>query len=76
VPEEIQRRSSDSRIDQLMQDVAQLQKDMSANTEITRQVRDVLASFRVIYNVAKWLAAIGAGVAAIYHGFDAVKKHL
>ena len=68
------RRSEDLRINLLVADVAVLKADMRANTEITAQVRDILASFRIIGAVAKWSAAVGAGAAAIYHGFDFWRK--
>jgi hypothetical protein len=61
-----QRRASDPRIDALVADVATLRKDMIANTEITAQVRDILASFRVIGAVTKWAAAVGGGCVAAY----------
>ena len=68
------RRSEDLRINLLVADVALLKADMRANTEVTTQVRDILASFRVVGAVAKWAAAVGAGAAAVYHGFDFLKK--
>lgn len=61
-----QRRGDDPRIDALVQDVCLLKKDMAQNTEVTMQVRDILASFRVIAKVAKWLTAIATAVAAVY----------
>ena len=68
------RRVSDARIDKLVADVASLQTDMKANTEVTVQVRDILASFRIMAAVAKWVAAIGAGCAAVFHGADYLRK--
>lgn len=70
------RRADDPRIDQLVADVAGLQVEMQANTAVTTQVRDILASFRVMALIAKWIAAIGAGFAAVYNGFDFLRKHL
>lgn len=64
------RRADDPRLTTIIVNVAELQKQMAGVKETVDQVHDVLASFRVIAAVAKWLAAIGAGVAAIYHGAD------
>lgn len=70
------RRESDIRMGALVSDVAELKHQMARNTEITEQVRDVLASFRVMASVAKWLAAIAAGVTALWHGADSAKVFL
>lgn len=48
--------------------VEALKRDVKANHEVLEQVRDILASFRVVGSVAKWLAAIVAAAVAIYHG--------
>lgn len=70
------RREHDHRLAQLADDVAVLKAqatDFSAeikkNTEITEQVRDILASFRVIGLVAKWLTAVGGLFVMLYHGW-------
>ena len=68
------RRASDARIDKLVADVASLQTDMKANTEVTVQVRDILASFRIMAAIAKWVTAIGAGIVAVFHGADYLRK--
>ncbi len=54
--------------------LGQVSNDLKTNTEITKQVADVLASFRVIAAIAKWLAAIVAGVVAVRHGMDWFKS--
>lgn len=64
----------DSRINDLVADVAVLKQQMIENTVVTMQVRDILTSFRVASVVAKWIAAVGAGLAALYHGFDFLRK--
>lgn len=65
------RRSLDNEFRQFMaestRDRADLRRLLEENTAITQQVADVLASFRVVAAVAKWLAAIAAGIAAIRH---------
>ena len=60
-----ERRRDDQRIGKLVFDVCDLKKQMAENTEITHQVRDMLASFRVIAVIAKWVAAVAAAVAAV-----------
>jgi len=46
-----------------------LKKEMERNTVVTEQVRDILASFRIVGAIAKWCAAIGAAATALYHGW-------
>lgn len=53
--------------------LSQMSSELKANTEITKQVADVLASFRVIAAVSKWTTAIVAGVLAVVHGFDWIR---
>lgn len=55
-------------MDKLAQDVEVLKRQMEENTVITKQVRDILASFRVAGAVAKWTAAVVAAVIAIRNG--------
>lgn len=76
-----QRRANDERLNQVIVDVATLQKQVAENTRITndsailtRQVRDILRSFHILGVIAKWVAAIAAGVAAVYHGMEWLKK--
>jgi hypothetical protein len=74
-----QRRKMDAEFEEFMQasmkDRADLRRmlgdvssELRANTEITKQVADILASFRVASALAKWIATIAAGVVAVYHG--------
>lgn len=70
----IEKRRDDERITKLVSDVCDLKKQMVENTEITGQVRDMLASFRVMAVVAKWVTAIAAAVASVvaaWHSFKA-----
>lgn len=60
-----QRRADDTRVTRLVIDVDDLKKQMAVNTEVTMQVRDILASFRVVASVAKWITAIAGMVAAL-----------
>ena len=50
--------------------VEELKREMKANTEITREVRDILATFRVVGLMAKWMAAVGAAAVAVWHGWQ------
>ncbi len=58
---EYDRRSDvDSKFSEIESAIVGLKAEMAVNTVITAQVRDLLASFRVMAAVAKWLTAIGA----------------
>ena len=37
------------------------------------QVRDLLITFKVTNAIAKWIAAIGAAIAAVYYAFHNIK---
>lgn len=52
------RRESDPLVLLLAGKIEAIEKQLTENTDITRQVYDVLATFRVIAKVAKWLTAI------------------
>lgn len=60
------RRQDDAKLQKVMEDISDLQRDMKANTEITTQVRDLLATFAILASVAKWVAAISAAVAGVW----------
>lgn len=69
---ERKRRASDPRVDQLVADVValkqgqvEMKKALADNTEITVQVHDLLASFRIMAKVAKWVTTIAACAAAL-----------
>lgn len=57
-----------SEVAHLHQCVEELKKAVADNAVVLEQVREILASFRVVGAVAKWLAALGAGATAVYHG--------
>lgn len=48
--------------------VEELKKSIAENALVLAQVRDILASFRIVGVAAKWIAAIGAAATALYHG--------
>lgn len=66
------RRSIDPIVAKLVEDVDSVKRKLDENTEITNQVRDILASFRVLMVVAKWFTiiagAITAGIAMLKAG--------
>lgn len=62
------RRADDPRIDKLVEDVSSLQKQVLENTEVTKQVKEMIGSFKMIATVAKWIAAVVAGYVAIKTG--------
>lgn len=75
--EAIDRRRDDPRIAKLQEDLDHLHACMENNTRITKesseaiqQVRDILATFRVLGAIAKWLTGVGAAGVAAYHGWQ------
>ena len=60
-----ERRREDPRMAKLIVDVAHLHNCLETHTTVVREVRDILATFRVIAAVAKWVAAVGAAVSAV-----------
>lgn len=46
-----------------------MQATIQENTELTRQVRDILITFRVTALIAKWIATVGAAFAALYYAW-------
>ena len=68
---EIERREViDERFQAIEDEFKALRFEMANNTEITKQVRDVLASFRVIASVAKWFTAVGAFGVMCWHAWQ------
>lgn len=73
------RREHDHRLARLADDLSVLKRqaddstaEIKRNTEITEQVRDILASFRIIAMVAKWLTAVGGFFVMAYHGWQKI----
>lgn len=60
-----QRRAADIKVAQLVTDVEDLKRQMAENTAVIIQVRDILASFKVVASVAKWITAIAGMIAAL-----------
>lgn len=68
----VDRRIPDPRLDHLHEcveavksEVRSIKADLQKNTEVTEQVRDILATFRVTMTVGKWMAAVGAGAGGV-----------
>lgn len=68
-----ERRSPSPEMIQMAQDIAGLKKEMMSNTEITQQVADLLASFRVMAAISKWVTVIAGAAAACIAAFKAWK---
>jgi hypothetical protein len=60
------------RIHELAGELSALKLEVQRGNEVIEEVRDVLASFRVISKVAKWLTVVVAAVTAIWHGYDVI----
>lgn len=61
--------SSQERIE-IRQAITDVQAELKTNTAVTKQIADIIASMHLLAEVAKWVAAVGAGLAAIWHGWD------
>lgn len=57
----------------LSEEIEELKRELRHNTQITEHVADLLASFRVVGAVAKWVGAVAAACVAIYHGYQVIK---
>ena len=68
------RASADPRIDTLLAGYEDLKREMSENTQITKDMRDILGTFRVLGAIAKWVTGVAAAIAAIYHGTQYLQK--
>jgi hypothetical protein len=68
--DQLNRRSSDPRIDELVAQVAELKVVTTEVKEVLSAIHGFIAFCRVTATISKWIAALGAGLAALYHGFD------
>jgi len=55
-------------------EVALLRQEVEKNTAITEEVAQILNTFRVAGQVAKWLAAIGSAIAAAIYAIEHIGK--
>ena len=60
------RRKTDDVIDALVLDVHDLKRDMIENTKTTKEVRDILTSFKMVGKFARWIGLIIAAVAGAW----------
>lgn len=60
------RRHTDHVIVALVGDVAVLKDQMVENTRVTKEVRDILSTFRVLGTFATWIGSILAALVAAY----------
>lgn len=59
------RRAPDPRVEKLVADVAEMKAELSANTEVTRQIRDTVSGLRILVKAAKYLTAFAGLVVAL-----------
>lgn len=62
---------TDERLTAFERRLTDLEGKIDENTAVTKDVRDILGTFRIVGLAAKWIAAIGAAGLAIYHGWQA-----
>ena len=55
----------DARMTTLEDQVAELRRELSINTAITQDIRDVLESLRALFRLGRWAARVGAWFAPI-----------
>lgn len=63
---------TDERLAAFDRRLSSLEAKLDANTALTKDVRDILGTFRVVGLMAKWIGAIGAAALALYHGWLAI----
>lgn len=56
--------------------VAVIQADLKINNAATQDISNAIGAFKILAVIFKWVAAIGAGAAAMWHGIDFIQhKH-
>jgi hypothetical protein len=63
---------TDERLASFDRRLTDLERKLDENTAMTKDVRDILGTFRIVGLAAKWTAAIGAAGLAVYHGWQAI----
>lgn len=63
----LNRRMEDERLEQLLDDVATLKRQMEATASTIEHVDDILSSFAVVAAIAKWITTIGAAIGVIWY---------
>lgn len=57
------------RIARLEDRMGRFESKLDENTATTREVRDILATFKVVGAIAKWCSAVGGAAILLYHGW-------
>lgn len=75
--------AGDKRMAALESELKAARDELARNSEITQEIRDILAAVRLglrvlggIGQLVKWLGALAAAVAAIYGAWQAITKGL
>jgi hypothetical protein len=53
--------------------VATLKQQMEEHAKVTMQIRDILASFKIIGKIAKWMTAVITACGAVYAAIKGVR---
>lgn len=69
--DEPRRRADDGRVGRLEERMDRFEIALAENTATTKEVRDILGSFKMIGAIAKWGAAVIGFCIAAYHGAQA-----
>lgn len=67
-----ERRGDDARIVRLEERMGRFEQKLDENTATTKEVRDILGSFKMIGAIAKWSMVVGGACTAAYHGAQAL----
>ena len=55
---------------ELFELVAVIQADLKVNNEVTKNISDALGALKLLAVIFKWIAVMGAGIAAIWNGVN------
>tara|TARA_R110002126_G_scaffold186231_1_gene334963 strand:- start:379 stop:591 length:213 start_codon:yes stop_codon:yes gene_type:complete len=55
---------------ELFELVAVIQADLKINNAITQDISNAIGAFKVLAVIFKWIAVMGAGIAAIWNGVN------
>lgn len=61
------RRADDSRVKRVEHKLGELERKLDSNTEATREVLDLIRSFKLLGRLATWAAGIAGGAIAVWH---------
>jgi hypothetical protein len=66
-PQVDRRQLIDDKFADIHKEIAEIKREVAENTDLTKQIRDLLASFRVLAQISKWGTAVGAFGLMLYH---------